>query len=385
TIFHHKMTTEAKIERRMFLMRTKKVEHMVKSSIVYGYAVTQPFLFYGHSDAATSDISDQSSIWKNNSKIVRHIQETSDKDHPTVAYPLLKEKTDKGVKSSHQIKVDGKENKQEMQENLAVEKKQHFEKVHSDLSSIEYGETSEHVENVQEALAFYEYYEGDIDGIYGTMTQTALQKAEQDNELSGSIQAVDRIMTDTTQQKAEHENALPESIQTEQQTAPNEEENDENTASSEEEEETNSEEKNEETEGTEQDEEISEEAVSLEVENDSTDVIGHAKELIGTPYEWGGTSPSGFDCSGFIQFVYEKEDKTLPRTVREVWNYGSLVDEPSIGDLVFFETYQAGPSHMGIYLGNGDFIHAGSSEGVTISNINAEYWHQRYIGAKNID
>src|SRR5699024_4652342 len=399
------MTTEAKIERRMFLMRTKKVEHMVKSSIVYGYAVTQPFLFYGHSDAATSDISDQSSIWKNNSKIVRHIQETSsDKDHPTVAYPLLKEKTDKGVKSSHQIKVDGKENKQEMQENLAVEKKQHFEKVHSDLSSIEYGETSEHVENVQEALAFYDYYEGEIDGIYGTMTETALQEAEQDNALPERIQTEQQTAsneeendentasseeeetnseenneetegtekkkkkTETAQKEEEQDNAIPERIQTEQQTASNEEENDENTASSEEEE-TNSEENNEETEGTEQDEEISEEAVSLEVENDSTDVIGHAKELIGTPYEWGGTSPSGFDCSGFIQFVYEKEDKTLPRTVREVWNYGSLVDEPSIGDLVFFETYQAGPSHMGIYLGNGDFIHAGSSEGVTISNI----------------
>src|SRR5699024_3532474 len=81
-----------------------------------------------------------------------------------------------------------------------------------DLSSIEYGETSEHVENVQEALAFYDYYEGDIDGIYGTMTETALQKAEQDN-------------------------ALPERIQTEQPTASNEEENDENTASSEAEEE----------------------------------------------------------------------------------------------------------------------------------------------------
>src|SRR5699024_10057439 len=198
------MTTEAKIERRMFLMRTKKVEHMVKSSIVYGYAVTQPFLFYGHSDAATSDISDQSSIWKNNSKIVRHIQETSsDKDHPTVAYPLLKEKTDKGVKSYHQIKTDGKENKQEIQKkkttkekqvNIAEEKKQHNEKVHSHISSIEYGETSEHVENVQEALAFYDYYEGEIDGIYGTMTETALQEAEQDN-------------------------ALPERIQTEQQTA----------------------------------------------------------------------------------------------------------------------------------------------------------------------
>src|SRR5699024_6027807 len=132
------MTTEAKIERRMFLMRTKKVEHMVKSTIVYGYAVTQPFLFYSHSDAATSDISDQSSIWKTNSTIVRQIQKTSQKDKPAIGYRLLKEKTDKGVKSSHQIKVDGKENKQEMQENLAVEKKQHFEKVHSDLSSIEY-------------------------------------------------------------------------------------------------------------------------------------------------------------------------------------------------------------------------------------------------------
>lgn len=341
-------------------MRTKKVEHMVKSSIVYGYAVTQPFLFYGHSDSSTLDIPDQSSIWKNNSKIVRHIQESSkDTDHPTAAYPLLKEKTDKGVKSSHQIKVDGKENKQEMQENLAEEKKQHFEKVQSELSSIEFGDTSEHVENVQEALAFYDYYEGDLDGIYGTMTETALQEAEQDN-------------------------ALPEITQNEQQSASNEDEenNDEHTDSSEE---TNSEENNEETEEAEQDNETSEEAVSLEVENDSADVIGHAKDLIGTPYEWGGTSPSGFDCSGFIQFVYEKEDKTLPRTVREVWNYGSLVDEPSIGDLVFFETYQAGPSHMGIYLGNGDFIHAGSSDGVTISNINTDYWQEKYIGAKNID
>src|SRR5699024_11559800 len=129
-------------------------------------------------------ISDQTYIWKKNTKIVRHIQKTSsDKNHPTVAYPLLKEKTDKGVKSSHQIKVEGKENKQEMQENLAVEKKQHFEKVHSDLSSIEYGETSEHVENVQEALAFYDDDEGEIDGIDGKMTETALQEAEHENAI----------------------------------------------------------------------------------------------------------------------------------------------------------------------------------------------------------
>src|SRR5699024_812440 len=115
------------------------------------------------------------------------------------------------------------------------------------------------------------------------------------------------------------------------------------------------------------------------------DVTAQAKQYMGTPYVWGGTSPSGFDCSGFIQFVYEQEDKTIPRTVREIWNYGSFIDEPSVGDLVFFETYQAGPSHMGIYLGNGDFIHASTSNGVNISNKNSDYWQERYIGAKRID
>src|SRR5699024_4673200 len=102
-------------------------------------------------------------------------------------------------------KVDGKENKQEMQENLAVEKKQHFEKVHSDLSSIEYGETSKHIENVQEALAFYDYYEGEKDVIYATMTETALKIAQK-------------------------ENALTERIHNQQQTISNEEENNENIA-----------------------------------------------------------------------------------------------------------------------------------------------------------
>lgn len=115
------------------------------------------------------------------------------------------------------------------------------------------------------------------------------------------------------------------------------------------------------------------------------EMIATAKEFIGVPYTWGGTSPSGFDCSGYIQYVYRQHDQLIPRTTREIWNFSLPVEKPMIGDVLFFETYQAGPSHLGIYLGNGDFIHAGSSTGVTISNYQSDsYWKTRYIGVKRI-
>lgn len=334
-------------------MRTKTVEHIVKSSIVYGYAVTQPFLLYGHSASTAADVPQQSTIWKDNSKIVRHIQEHSSDEKKleiTAPYSLLKGEVEKGIQSSRQIKVKGQKDKQNMKENLIDEKREHFKKVESQLTAIDYGESSERVEEVQEALAFYDYYEGEMDGIYGPLTEAALQDADK-------------------------EKVLPQSTQPEEKSPTSEEKDDSSNSDSEKKGDGDAQDKQEETSN----------AMSLDVEG-STDIIQQAKDLIGTPYVWGGTSPSGFDCSGFIQFVYEEEDKTLPRTVREIWNYGDLVDKPSIGDLVFFETYQAGPSHMGIYLGNGDFIHAGTSSGVTISNYkDTDYWQERYIGAKRID
>jgi cell wall-associated NlpC family hydrolase len=114
-------------------------------------------------------------------------------------------------------------------------------------------------------------------------------------------------------------------------------------------------------------------------------VIANAAELMGTPYVWAGTTPSGFDCSGFIQYVFAKEDVALPRTVAQMWNATTAVSKPAVGDLVFFETYATGPSHLGIYLGNNQFVHSGSSTGVTISNLTYKYWQDRYLGAKRIN
>ncbi|MFB4163276.1 peptidoglycan-binding protein [Alteribacillus sp. JSM 102045] len=114
----------------------------------------------------------------------------------------------------------------------------------------------------------------------------------------------------------------------------------------------------------------------------ATNLIADAAEHVGTPYVWGGTSTSGFDCSGFLQYVFKENGVELPRTVADIYDAGTTVNTPRVGDIVFFETYQEGPSHAGIYIGNDQFIHAGSSTGVTVSNMNTHYWGERYLGVK---
>ncbi|MBU9721405.1 MULTISPECIES: peptidoglycan-binding protein [Bacillaceae] len=111
-------------------------------------------------------------------------------------------------------------------------------------------------------------------------------------------------------------------------------------------------------------------------------IIAKGEQLIGTPYVWGGTSPSGFDCSGFLVYLYNQSGKDLPRSVSDIWNVTSSVSKPQRGDFVFFETYKKGPSHAGIYLGDGAFIHTGTSSGVTISYLHESYWDNRYLGAR---
>jgi cell wall-associated NlpC family hydrolase len=110
-----------------------------------------------------------------------------------------------------------------------------------------------------------------------------------------------------------------------------------------------------------------------------------ALRFLGVPYVFGGTSVSGFDCSGYVQHVFAMMGISIPRTADAQYYSGSApIGGMRPGDLVFFQTYEPGPSHVGIYLGNGQFVHASSSHGVMVSSLSDSYWSARYIGAKRL-
>ncbi|MCF6410095.1 S-layer homology domain-containing protein [Pseudalkalibacillus salsuginis] len=116
-------------------------------------------------------------------------------------------------------------------------------------------------------------------------------------------------------------------------------------------------------------------------------VANIAKKYIGVPYKWGGTTPSGFDCSGFMTYVFDKVGVTLPRTSADQATVGTAVSKSNLqpGDIVYFSnTYKTGISHSGIYVGNGYFVHA-ASKGVQKTSINEPYyWGPKYTGARRV-
>jgi cell wall-associated NlpC family hydrolase len=110
--------------------------------------------------------------------------------------------------------------------------------------------------------------------------------------------------------------------------------------------------------------------------------------LRGTPYRNGGSDPAGFDCSGFVWYVFGQHGIPMPRTVAAQYRTGIEVGTDALraGDLVFFDTNGAGPSHVGIVIGGDEFVHAPSSAGqVRVERLGAAYWARRFAGARRVN
>ncbi len=208
---------------------------------------------------------------------------------------------------------------------------------------LQYGDRGEKVRSLQNKLMKLKYYTGNLDGIFGPLTKKAVIEFQTDKSLKVDGIAGQEVYGALSKQKS-RQIGIPDKPQ----------------------------------------------HITVKVKMESKKqsaqlaIAKMSRRYIGTPYKWGGTTPAGFDCSGFLNHVFMKYGINIPRTVSDIWNFGTDVTKPSIGDILFFQTYKPGPSHAGIYLGDGNFIHAGSSKGVTVSKLEASYWTERYLGAKRM-
>ena len=117
------------------------------------------------------------------------------------------------------------------------------------------------------------------------------------------------------------------------------------------------------------------------------EVSGTALDFRGAPYRNGGADPTGFDCSGFVWYVFSQHGLAIPRTVQDQFRIGESVSPSDLraGDLVFFSTTAPGASHVGIVIGGDSFVHAPSSSGVVrVERLGASYWSSRFVGARRV-
>jgi cell wall-associated NlpC family hydrolase len=356
-------------------MINSTVEHVVKKSVLYSYVLSQPLIFYvdAYPELQNEILLETEQLkYGEHGESVKILQHKLKKlsyydDNIDGDFGLFTEHALKKVQTDHHIASYGQADDETINAIIKMEKERYLNQVEQLSESIYPGMHGEDVKIVQEALQYFGYYRGEIDGIYGPLTKKGLEIAEEEHGIELSEEITQDALT------ALYESEEDGSLETSEDSDRNAEVNQEDKEVKDIEEENDQQEKQE------------KEIKKAEVEVSHTEgVVNEARAMIGSPYAWGGTSPNGFDCSGFIQYIFQSENVTIPRTVSEVWNFAQPVDSPSIGDLVFFETYKPGPSHMGIYIGNGEFIHAGESNGVEITNLSNSYWEPRYLGAKRI-
>lgn len=116
--------------------------------------------------------------------------------------------------------------------------------------------------------------------------------------------------------------------------------------------------------------------------------LATAMELRGVPYRNGGSDPSGFDCSGLVQWAFARNGRALPREAREQFLVGREIDRDDVqaGDLVFFDTGTNSASHVGIALDAETFVHAPRTNGVVrVERYTSDYWSRRYLGARRVE
>ncbi|QTM99603.1 cell wall lytic activity [Sediminibacillus dalangtanensis] len=358
------------------MLTEASVQHVVKHSMSYGFVLTQPFAFYVDAYPVLENqmIKESNTLYygqhNQSVKILQHkLSNLSFFSQPIDGdFGIYTEYALKKFQKEHDLMVSGRADKQTVEKLIIEERNEQLTPLREIDAALYPGETGKDIEKIQNALQYFGYYEMEVDGIFGPMTAQALLAFQKDN----GVRPKERIDKATIEaffakenESAEVKEDLPEHAKPEP----------EQTAHS-------TTEKTEEVEEPEKTIPKPAEKASAAVEPAA--VIQTAKQLVGSPYAWGGTSPDGFDCSGLIQYIYQTHGIKLPRTVNELWNVSKPVESPSIGDFVFFQTYKQGPSHMGIYVGDGKFLHAGESRGVEISNMDNPYWTPRYLGAKRL-
>ena len=116
----------------------------------------------------------------------------------------------------------------------------------------------------------------------------------------------------------------------------------------------------------------------------SQNVVDQAMKLRNIPYIFGGTTKNGFDCSGFVQYAFKQSGKNISRTTLSQFAQSKKVTSPKPGDLVFFKnTYRKGISHVGIYIGNNKFVHAGGKQS-QVTSLSNSYWKSKFHSFKRL-